>query len=73
MSWVWSDELADTLRKSPEFATVIPESWSSRPAAFALRPDETLLGAARRLLGIDQPLDSDVTSCPCVAAATSRV
>ena len=72
MSWVWSDELADTLRKSPEFATLIPEAWSSRPAAFALRPDETLLGAARRLLGVDTPLEDEAGPCPCLATATSH-
>lgn len=73
MGWIWSDELAATLRKSPEFATLIPSTWSSQPAAFALRSDETPLDAARRLLGLE-PLDRtpvvDLAGCNCLQAIT---
>ena len=52
MGWVWSDELASTLRESPEFATHIPGSWIARPAAFATLDDEAPVATVRRLLGL---------------------
>ena len=52
MGWVWSDELAVTLRNSPEFASLIPSSWTARPAAFATLDDESPVATVRRLLGL---------------------
>ncbi|NND01458.1 MAG: hypothetical protein HKN91_01600 [Acidimicrobiia bacterium] len=71
MGWVWSDELASTLRESPEFATQIPSSWTARPAAFATLGDETPIATVRRLLGLAQlpprqdPQEARVVDCTC--------
>jgi len=72
LGWVWSDELADSLRKSPEMAPLIPPSWSARPSAFATQSNEDALSAGRRLLGIvegevERP-EPDSDPCSCQAA-----
>ncbi len=71
MGWVWSDELASTLRESPEFATHIPGSWTARPSAFATLDDETPVATVRRLLGLKPLVDVSADGaqppllCPC--------
>ncbi len=69
LGWVWSDELADTLKRSPETAELVPASWSARPAAFAADSNEDVVTTGRRLLGLVAnsnavPLDS-FTPCTC--------
>lgn len=74
MGWVWSDELAKTLRESPEFAAHIPRSWVSRPSAFATLDDESPVATVRRLLGMRADTHGEAAetsgahataSCPC--------
>jgi hypothetical protein len=55
MGWVWSDELADTLRDSPETAPLVPRGWTARPCAFSTDPDEDREALGRRLLGLATP------------------
>ena len=74
MGWVWSDDLADSLRKSPEMAPLIPPSWSARPSAFATHSDEDTITTGRRLLGIVSGVtrpepEPDVCSCGLAKAA----
>lgn len=75
MGWVWSDELADALRRSPEVAPLIPPSWSARPSAFVAEGDENLVAAGKRLLGLvpNPPADrnEDGVECTCGAASAS--
>ena len=69
MGWVWSDELARTLRESPEFATHIPGAWMARPSAFATLDDETPVATVRRLLGLPvietEEIQGTGASLPC--------
>lgn len=72
MGWVWSDELADTLKQSPDTAELVPASWSARPAAFASDGNEDPLATGRRLLGLVAnsnavPLET-FTPCTCQGA-----
>jgi len=72
MGWVWSDELADSLRQSPEIAALVPKSWSARPSAFAATSDEDPAATGRRLLGLASPpltdSPSELTLCTCNGA-----
>ena len=52
MRWIWSDELADTLKDSPETASLVPRGWTARPCAFSTGPDEDPRALGRRLLGL---------------------
>ena len=52
MRWVWSDELAATLKNSPETAALVPRGWTAQPCAFATAPDEDPHALGRRLLGL---------------------
>jgi len=65
LAWVWSDELADSLRKSPELSELIPLSWSARPSAFALTNHEDPMSLGRRLLGVVQPAETTPAGCTC--------
>lgn len=58
MRWVWSDELADTLKESPEAAGLVPGSWTDRPCAFSVAPDEDPHTLGRRLLGLATRLEA---------------
>lgn len=70
MGWVWSDELADTLKDSPETAPLVPRGWTARPCAFSTGPDEDPQSLGRRLLGLATPPDPQSTpaegvTCTC--------
>ena len=68
MGWVWSDELAATLRDSAEFADLIPPAWSAQPTAFATTDGEARSSAGRRLLGIpttEPAADDGRLPCTC--------
>lgn len=65
MGWIWSDELAATLRESSDLAPLIPGSWEARPTAFAILDGEHRVQAGMRLLGLPQPAVVPVTSCTC--------
>ncbi len=69
LGWVWSDELADTLKRSPETAELVPASWSARPAAFAADGNEDAATTGRRLLGLvpnSSALQTDTAgTCTC--------
>ena len=69
MAWVWSDELADSLRKSPDLARLIPPSWSAQPSAFAIAETEDAEVAVRRLLGVEADagvaVEMDDEPCTC--------
>ena len=75
MGWVWSDELAESLRESPEIAPLIPPTWTSQPAAYAVVGDERSEDAGRRLLGLSsQPATGEaprVTECTCGREAST--
>jgi hypothetical protein len=62
MRWVWSDELADTLKDSPETAPLVPRGWTARPCAFSTTADEDREALGRRLLGLETP--SEAQSAP---------
>ncbi len=69
MRWVWSDELADTLKESPETAPLVPHGWTARPCAFSAAPDEDPKAMGRRLLGLAAPAEASAPSreatCTC--------
>ena len=67
MRWVWSDELADTLKDSPETAALVPRGWTAQPCAFSTGPDEDPHALGRRLLGLAAHSDT-----PPVAAEEGR-
>ena len=73
LGWVWSDELADSLRESPEIAPLIPPSWSARPLAFAADSNEDPLATGRRLLGIEEEPGDTAAAVegPCSCGATA--
>lgn len=62
MGWVWSDELARDLLATPEFAALVPASWTAKPSAFATSGDEDLATTVRRLLGLGAASDADQDS-----------
>lgn len=76
LGWVWSDELADTLKRSPETAELVPASWSARPAAFAADGNEDVVTTGRRLLGLVPNSNAVsleiVTPCTCQGANLSE-
>jgi hypothetical protein len=71
MGWVWSDELADALKDSPETASLVPRGWTARPCAFSAAPDEDPQTMGRRLLGLAAPRDAQPTAAAGVTCTCS--
>ena len=72
MGWVWSDELADTLKDSPETAPLVPRGWTTRPCAFSTGPDEDREALGRRLLGLAAPSETQPASAERVTCTCAR-